>query len=133
MREAIELAMSVFNWLRPAALAATIIAASNLLAPAPVQAQGITVLRGSTPQRYSPIDCNNPDYARYCQDNQPSSYSAYSDENDYPYYGDDFPLAVGVGHRFVHRGSFHDGRVRGGVFHGGGFHGVGFHGGGGHR
>src|SRR5437762_7481746 len=86
--------MSVFSWLRPAALAATIIAASNLLAPAPAQAQGITVLRGSTPQRYSPIDCNDPDYARYCQDNQPSSYSAYSDENDYPYYGDDFPLAV---------------------------------------
>ena len=139
-----ELAMSVLSWLKPATLAATVIAAGSSLAPSPVQAQDVTVLRGSPPQSSPSIDCSNPYYAQYCQANYAGnnqSYSPYGYDDAYPYYGYGFPdygygfLGLGVGHRFFHRGGF-----RG--FHGGfrtsgfrGFHGSGFGGfhGGGHR
>jgi hypothetical protein len=143
--------MSVLSRLRPAVLAATVVAAASLLALPPVQAQEVTVLRGSPSQPlqpYSSVQDNN-------QDNQSSSYSPSSYDDGYPYYGDDFPVGVGDGrgfrggfHRgdFFHRGfhagfhgggfhggGFHGGGFHGGGFHGGGFHGGGFHGGGGHR
>ena len=143
--------MSVLrSWLRPATLAATVVAAGTLLAPAPVQAQEVTVLRGS-PSLPSPPYSSN-------QDKQFSNYSPSSYDDNYPYYGDDFPLGVGDGggfrrgdflHRgfrggFLHRdfhagfhgGGFHaDFRGRGfhAGFHGRGFSGGGLHGGGGHR
>jgi hypothetical protein len=126
--------LKTLGWLRPATLAATIVAAGSVLAPAPVQAQDVTVLRGSpsrpSPSRpYASVDCNNPDYYQYCQDNQSSNYTPYSYGNDYPYYGDDF--AVGVGRRrFSHRGGFHGGGFHAGGLHGGGLHGGGFQGGG---
>jgi hypothetical protein len=140
--------MSALSWLKPATLAATVVAAGSLLAPAPAQAQ-VTVLRGS-PSQLSPSQpySSVPDNT---QDNQSSNYSPSGYGDDYPYYGDDFPWGVGgVGrgfHRgdFVHRG-FHGGFHRGDFihrgfrtggfhagFHVGGFHGGGFHGGGGHR
>jgi hypothetical protein len=138
--------MSVLRWLTPAMLAATVIAAGSLLAPSPVQAQNVTVLQGSPTQPSPSIDCNNPDYYQYCQANDVANnqnYSPYDYEDAYPYYGYGFPVGVGVGHRFFHRGGFHDGfrrfhggfhrgGFRGGGFHGGGFHGGGFHGGGFH-
>src|ERR1700730_1099837 len=134
--------MSVLSWLKPATLAVTVVAVGSLLGPAPVQAQ-VTVLRGSpslpTPPYFSNENNN--------QDNQSSTYSPSSYDDNYPYYGDDFPLGVsdlGRGfHRsdFPHRGfrtggfhaGFHGGGFHGGGFHGGGFGGGGFHGGGGRR
>ena len=98
--------MSALSWLKPATLAATVVAAGSLLAPAPAQAQ-VTVLRGSPsqpspPQPYSSVQDNN-------QDNQSSNYSPDSYADDYPYYGDDFPWgSVGRG--------FHGGGVHGGDF-----------------
>jgi hypothetical protein len=150
--------MSFSSWL-PATLAATVIAAGSLLVPAPVQAQEVTVLRGS-PSPPSQAYASNQDNNQDNQDNQPSTYSPSSYDDNYPYYGDDFPLGVGgLGrgfHRgdFIHRGlhggfhrgfhigfhgggfhadGFHGGGFHGGGFHGGGFHGGDFHGGGGHR
>jgi hypothetical protein len=128
--------MSVLNWLRPATFAVTVVAAGSLLAPAPVQAQ-VTVLRGS-PSLFSPPYFSNQDNN---QDNQSSTYSPSSYDDNYPYYGDDFPLGVGDLGRGFHRGDFHHRAFRTGGFHagfhGGGFHGAGFgggfHGGGGHR
>jgi hypothetical protein len=134
--------MSVLrSWLKPATLAATVVAAGTLLAPAPVQAQEVTVLRGSPSLPSPPYPSN--------QDNQSSNYSPSSYDDNYPYYGDDFPLGVGDGrgfrrgdffHRgfrggFLHRGfhaGFHGGGFHAG-FHGRGFSGGGLHGGGGHR
>jgi len=139
--------MPALAWLKPATLAAAVVAVGCLLAPAPLQAQEVTVLRGSpsppSPPYFS-VPGNNPD-------NQFSTYSPSGYDDSYPYYGDDFPLGVGdLGNRF-HRGDFrhrgfHAGFRRGGFahrgfrtgglhagFHGGGFHGAGFHGGGGHR
>src|SRR5260370_29425807 len=115
--------MSVLSWLKPATLAATVVAAGGLLAPAPVHAQDVTVLRGS-PSRLSPsqpyasVDCNNPYYDQYCQGNQSANYSPSGYGDDYPYYGDDFPVRDGVGRRFFHRG----GRFHGGRLHAGGVH-----------
>jgi hypothetical protein len=147
--------MSVFSWLKPATLATTVIVAGSLLASAPVQAQAVTVLRGSPPQPSSPIDCSNPYYSQYCQVNNAGNdqnYSSYGYGDDYPYYGYGFPVGLGAGRGFFHRGGFHGGfhggfrhrfffhrggfrggGFHGGGFHGGGFHGGGFHGGGGHR
>jgi len=149
--------MSALSWLKPATLAATVVAAGSLLAPAPVQAQEVTVLRGSPSPPSAPYSSNQDNN----QDNQSSTYSPSSYDDNYPYYGDDFPLGVGdLGrgfhrgdflHRgfhgglrrggFIHRGfrtaglraGFHGAGFHGGGFHGGGFHGGGFHGGGGHR
>ena len=129
--------MSVLSLLKPATLAVTVVAAGSLLGTAPVQAQ-VTVLRGSpslpTPPYFSNQNNN--------QDNRSSTYSPSSYDDNYPYYGGDFPLGVGdLGHGFhrgdfPHRGfptgGFHAG-FHGGGFHGGGFGGGGFHGGGGHR
>src|SRR5580704_8099284 len=122
-----------------------VVAAGSLLAPAPVQAQEVTVLRGSPPRPsppYPPIYDNG-------QDNQSGNYSPSSYDDAYPYYGDGFPLGVGDGRGFrggvhggfhrggfhagFHGGGFHGGGFRGGGFRGGGFSGGGFHGGGGHR
>jgi hypothetical protein len=145
--------MSVSSWLKPATLAATVIVAAGLLASAPVQAQAVTVLRGSPPQSSSPIDCSNPYYDQYCQANDAGNnqnYSSYGYGDDYPYYGYGFPVGFGDGRGFFRRGGFHGGFHRGGFhggfhrggfhggfhrggFHGGGFHGGGFQGGGGHR
>ena len=125
--------MSVLSWLKPVALAVTVVAAGSLLAPAPVQAQ-VTVLRGS------PSHALQPSLQDNTQD-QSSNYSP-SGYDDYPYYGDDFPWGVGGVGRGFHRGGFRRGDFfhhgfnagfHGGGFHGGGFHGGGFHGGGGHR
>ena len=121
--------MSVLSWLKPATLATTIVAVGSLFAPAPVQAQDVTVLRGSPTQSSPSIDCNNPYYYQYCQASEPGNnqnYSPYDYEDAYPYYGYGFPVRVGIGHRFSHRGGFHAGfrRIHGG-FHGGGFHGSG--------
>src|SRR3981189_1806242 len=119
--------MSVLrSWLRPATLAATVVAAAILLAPAPVQAQEVTVLRGSPSLPWPPYSSN--------QDNQSSNYSPSGYDDNYPYYGDDFPLGVGDGSGFRrgdfrHRG-FHAGFRRGDFLHRGfhaGFHGRGFH------
>jgi hypothetical protein len=134
--------MSALAWLKPATLAATVVAVGCLLAPAPLQAQEVTVLRGSpsppSPPYFS-VPGNNPD-------NQFSTYSPSGYDDNYPYYGDDFPLGVGDLGRGFHRGDFrhrgfHAGFRRGGFAHRGfrtgglraGFHGGGFHGGGGHR
>lgn len=139
--------MSVLRWLKPAMLAATVVAAGSLSAAAVAQAQDVTVLRGS-PKRpsppYSSIDCNNPYYAQYCQDNQSTGYSPFGYNDDYPYYWGDFPFGFGDGFGFhrgfrrgfranFHRGGFHRGGFGRGGFHAGGFHAGGFHGGGGHR
>jgi hypothetical protein len=128
--------MSILSWLRPITLAATVVVGSGLLAP--VQAQDVTVLRGTPPQPAPTIDCNNPYYAQYCQAYD-AWYSQYYSANDYgdayPYYGYGLPVGVGLGFGFSHRGNFHGGfhgGLHGGSFHGGGFHGGG-HGGGGHR
>src|ERR1700730_17676283 len=114
--------MSVLSWLKPATLAVPVVAVGSLLAPAPVQAQ-VTVLRCS-PSLPSPPYFSN-------QDNQSSTYSPSSYDDNYPYYGDDFPLGVGDLGRGFHRGDFrHRGFRTGGFhdgFHGGGFHGAGFH------
>jgi hypothetical protein len=139
------------SWLRPATLAAMVVAAGSFLSPVPVRAQDVTVLRGSPSrpslsQPYASIDCSTPDYYQYCQDDQSSNYTPDSYGDDYPYYGDGFPVGGG-GRRFSHRaslpGGFHGGGFQGGGFQGGGFHaggfsgggfsGGGFHGGGGHR
>src|ERR1700682_2301147 len=99
--------MSVLSWLKPAMLAATVVATGSLLVPAPVRAQEVTVLRES-PARpsppYSSVYDNN-------QGNQSSTYSPSSYDDAYPYYGDYFPLGVGDG-----RG-FHGGFRRGGFVH----------------
>lgn len=153
--------MSVLRWLKPAMLAATVVAAGSLSATPAAQAQDVTVLRGSPAKPsppYSSIDCNNPNYAQYCQDNQPTDYSPSSYDDNYPYYGGDFPVGFGDGRAFhrgfhhgfragfhregfhrggfnragFHRGGFHPGFHAGG-FHAGGFSGGGFHGGSGHR
>ena len=127
--------MSILSWLKPAALAVTVIVGGSLLASPPVHAQAVTVLRGSPPQPSSPVDCSNPYYYQNCQANDAGNnqnYSSYGYGDDYPYYGYGFPIGLGVGRGFFHRGGFHGGFHRGG-FHGGGFHGGGFHGGGGHR
>lgn len=147
--------MSVLSWLKPATLATMVVAAGSLVAPAPAQAQNVTVLRGSPPLSSSSIDCSNPYYSQYCQANDAGNnqnYSPYGYDDAYPYYGYGFsdygygfPAGVGVGHRFFNRGGFNRGGfhrgfrgagIRGG-FRGGGFHrggfGAGFHGGGGHR
>src|SRR5438477_821893 len=108
-------------------LAVTIVAASSL--PATAQAQETTVLRGSPSRPYPSVDCSNPYYSRYCQDNQSSGDSPEGYASDYPYYGDSFPVVVGVRRRFFHHhgGGFHSnvhrGGFRSGVFHGGGSHG----------
>lgn len=140
--------MSVLRWLKPAMLAATVVAAGSLSAAAVAQAQDVTVLRGSPArpsQPYSAIDCSNPYYAQYCQDNQSTGYSPLGYNDDYPYYWGDFPFGFGDGRGFhrgfpanfrrggFHRGGFHPGRFSRGGFHAGGFHAGGFHGGGGHR
>ena len=86
--------MFVFSWLKPATLAAMVIVAAGLLASAPVQAQAVTVLRGSPPQSSSPIDCSNPYYDQYCQANDAGNnqnYSSYGYGDDYPYYGYGYP------------------------------------------
>jgi hypothetical protein len=124
--------MSVLSWLKPATIAVIVVAAAgSLLAPAPAQAQ-VTVLRGSPSQPYFSVPDNT-------SDDQSSNYSPSGYGDDYPYYGDDFPLDVGVFDRgfrrgdLTHRGfraGFHGGGFHGGSFHGGGFHGGGFHGGG---
>jgi hypothetical protein len=127
--------VSVFSWLRPAMLVATVVVASSLLAPAPLRAQEVTILRGSPAQPREP-------YAPVPDDNQSSNYSPSGYGGDYPYYGDDFPVGIGRGfHGRFDRG-FHR-RFRRGLntgFHGGASHGGfqrgfsgGFHGGGGHR
>ena len=142
--------MSVLRWLKPAMLAATVVAAGSLSAAA--AAQQVTVLRGS-PARpsppYSSIDCNNPYYAQSCQDNQSAGYSPLG-YDDYPDYWGDFPFGFGDGRGFhrgfranFHRGGFrrggfnhagfHRGGFHSGGFHPGGFRAGGFHGGGGHR
>jgi hypothetical protein len=136
--------VSVRSWLKPAVLVAMVVAAGSLWAPAPVEAQEVTVLRGSPPRPsppYPPIYDNS-------QDNQSGNYSPSSYDDGYPYYGDGFPAGVGDGRGFrggFHRGfrgglhagfhgrGFHGGGFHGGGFHGGGFSGGGFHGGGGHR
>jgi hypothetical protein len=125
----------------PATLAATVVAAGSLLAPAPLHAQEVTILRGSAPPRepYAPVQ----------DDNQSSNYSPSGYGDAYPYYGDDLPLGIGRGfhdrfhrrfnagfHGRAFRGGFHrgfSGAFHGGSFHGGGSSGGGFHGGGGHR
>jgi hypothetical protein len=136
--------MSSLSWLKPATLAATVVVAGTLLAAAPVQAQDITVLRGSPPSRpAASVDCNNPYYSQYCQAydawynqnyGQNQYYSTYDYGDAYPYYGYGLPVGVGLGFGFFHHD--HDGRFHGGGFHAGnfhgGFHGGGFHGGGVH-
>jgi hypothetical protein len=118
--------MSFLSRLKPAMLAATVVATASLLTLPPVQAQEVTVLRGSPAQPlppYSSVQDNN-------QDNQSSSYSPSSYDDGYPYYGDDFPAGIGDGRGFrggFHRGDFFHRGFRGGGFHGGGFHGRGFH------
>jgi hypothetical protein len=155
--------MSVRSRLKPAMLAAMVAAAGSLSALAPVQAQEVTVLRGSPPRPLPPsVVYDNS------QDNQSGNYSPSSYDDAYPYYGDGFPVGIGDGRGFhggfhrgglfhrgfrggfhrgglfhrgfrggFHRGGFHagfhGGGFRGGGFHGGGFSGGGFHGGGGHR
>jgi hypothetical protein len=131
-----ELTMSVLSWLKPTTLAATVVVAGSLLASASVQAQDVTVLRGTSSQPPASIDCNNPYYAQYCQTydawyNQYYSPDSYGDA--YPYYGYGLPVGVGVGRGFFHHGGGFHGGVHGGAFHGGDFHGGGGHGGGGHR
>jgi hypothetical protein len=142
--------MSVLSWLKSAALAATLVAAGSLLAPMPVNAQEVTVLRGSPSRLPPPQPFPSQPYAA----DQSSDYSPSTYDDDYPYYGDGFPVGDGFGRRFPHRGGFrggtfhrgfrtgfHGGGFHGGFrggfhgagFHGGGFHGGGFHGGGGHR
>ena len=129
--------MSALSWLKPTTLAATVVVAGTLLVAAPVQAQDVTVLRGSpAPQPAATVDCNdpyyanNPDYAQYCQAYEAWLNQYYGDA--YPYYGYGVPVGIGLGFGFFHHGgNFHDG-FHGGGFHGGGFHGGGFHGGGGH-
>ena len=150
--------MAVRSWLKPATLAVMVAAVGSLAAPVPVQAQDVTVLRGSQPQSAPSIDCSNPYYYQYCQAGDAGNgqnYSPYGYDSGYPYYDSGFPhygygsLGVGVGHRFFNRRGFHGGGfnrgfrgigiqggfrggVHGGGFHGGGFHGGGFHGGGFH-
>ena len=142
--------MSALSWLKPATIAATVVVAGTLLAAAPVQAQGVTVLRGSPPpQPAASVDCNNPYYSQYCQSyndwynqyyGQNQNYSASDYGDTYPYYGYGLPVGVGLGfgfrhdhdgrfHERFHGGNFHEAFHAGG-FHGGGFHGGGFHGGG---
>jgi hypothetical protein len=130
--------MSVRSRLKPAMLAAMVAAAGSLSALAPVQAQEVTVLRGSPPRPLPPsVVYDNS------QDNQSGNYSPSSYDDAYPYYGDGFPVGIGDGRGFhglfhrgfrggFHRGGFHAG-FHGGGFRGGGFSGGGFHGGGGHR
>jgi hypothetical protein len=76
--------MSVLSWLRPAALAVAVVAAGSLSTLAPVQAQEVTVLRGSLPQPlppYSYLQNNSPD-------DQSANYSASGYDDPYSYYGD---------------------------------------------
>lgn len=73
-----EQIMSVLRWFKRATLAATIVVAGSLLAPAPVQAQGTTVLRGSPSQPSSSVDCGNPYNYQYCQAQDTSSNPYYS-------------------------------------------------------
>jgi hypothetical protein len=131
--------MSVRSRLKPAMLAAMVAAAGSLSALAPVQAQEVTVLRGSPPRPSPPY----PSIYDNSQDNQSSNYSPSGYDDTYPYYGDGFPLGVDDGrgfHRGFRRGGlFHRGfrgglhaGFRGGGFHGGGVHGGGFSGGGFH-
>jgi hypothetical protein len=153
-----ELTMSVLRWSKPAALAATIVVAGSLLAPAPVQAQTVTVLRGSPPQSSSSIDCSNPYNYEYCRTSDASSNQYYSpygygasssidcsnpynyqycqtsdaSSNQYysPYgYGDDFPY---YGYGFPVGLGFGRDFFHHGRFHGG-FHRGGFHNGFVHR
>ena len=140
--------MSDLSWLKPTALAATVVVVGTLFMAAPTQAQDVTVLRGSpSSQPAASVDCNNPYYAQYCQAYDAwlsQYYSTYGDA--YPYYGYGVPVGIGLGFGFIHHGDrfhegfhggFHEGfhgGFHGGGFHGGGFHGGGFHGGGGgHR
>jgi hypothetical protein len=135
--------MSALNWLKPAVLMAGIV-----LAAAPVQAQGVTILGGTPPEQPpASVDCKNPYYApsRYCQ-----AYDAwlkeyyraedYGDADSSYAYG--LPVGVGPEFRFRHGGNFpksfhggrfHDGGFRGRGFHAGSFHGGDFSGAGGHR
>src|SRR5258707_2035090 len=106
--------MSALSWLKPATLAAAVVAAGSLLAPAAVQAQEVTVLRGSPSPPSAPYSSNQDNN----QDNQSSTYSPSSYDDNYPYYGDDFPLGVGDLGRGFHRGDFlHRGLRRGGFIH----------------
>src|ERR1700729_2289608 len=99
--------MSSLSWLKPATLAATAVVAGALLAATPVQAQDVTILRGSAlSQPTAAVDCNNPDYSQYCQAyeswynqyyGQNQYYSTYDYSDAYPYYGYGFPVGVGLG------------------------------------
>src|SRR5580704_13348403 len=102
-----------------------VVAAGSVLASAPVQAQEVTVLRGSPPRPSPPY----PSIYDNSQDNQSGNYSPSGYDDSYPYYGDGFPLGVGDGRGF--RGGFHRGNLFHRGFHRGGFH-AGFHGGGFH-
>ena len=122
------------RWLRRpvlaiALLAIGIFAASGLVAPAPVQAQG-----------YPYVDCNNPYYYQYCQAynawyNQYYTPYSYGYADPYyaytaPYYGYGVPVVLGLGAGFGgfrHHGGFRSGGFRGGAFHGGGSRGGGGH------
>ena len=112
------------RWLRRPLLAVSllafgIVAASGLLAPAPVQAQG-----------YSYVDCNNPYYYQYCQEYN-AWYNQYYTPYNYgyaapyyaygaPYYGYGVPVALGLGLGFGLGGFHHHHGFRGGGFRGGG-------------
>lgn len=82
------------RWLQHTVIAAALLAAGGLLAPAPVQAQG-----------YPYIDCNNPYYYQYCQD-YAAWYNQYYAPHSYayanPYYAYGVPLGVGAGFGFFH-------------------------------
>jgi hypothetical protein len=132
--------MSALSWLKPATIAATVVVAGSLFVTTPVQAQDVTVLRGSPPpQPAASVDCINPYYSQYFQSynawysqyyGQNQDYSTYDYGDTYPYYGYGLPVGVGLGfhgggfHQAFHGGGFHQ------AFHGGGFHGGGFHRGG---
>src|SRR4051812_17768785 len=87
--------MSTLNWLKPA-----VVVAGAFFATASVQAQDVTVLRGSPPQRTASIDCNDPYYTQYCQayDAWSNQYYGTNDYGDsYPYYGYGVPTGIGAG------------------------------------
>lgn len=134
--------MSALNRLKPATLAVTVVLAGSLLPVMQIQAQEVTILRGSPPsQPAAAIDCNNPYYFQYCQEYDAWASQYYSAPDyadlypyyDYPYYyGYGLPAGAAIGFRFAHHhGNFHGG-VHGGQFHGGGSHDGGSHGGGFH-
>src|SRR5579872_3558787 len=124
--------MSALKPLKLATLMAAVALAGALLPVLPVDAQEVTILRGSRPAEPTPsIDCSNPDYAQYCQGygSSQEQYPSTPDYTDaYPYFD-----GAGVVSGFVHhRGNFRQ-ASRGGELHARSFHGGESHGVGGRR